>query len=524
MSTSPKQRFVVLAVTAMLTASLQSGPALVGALAAQPADGGSGPPTSPGWAAVADDPFPDDPPSLSVPPLVSDTPIPSADPIVSDTPEPTEPPITTDPPITEPPVTTEPPITTQPPISNPPISTPPVPTGPGSEPVPVPTGAPPNRPTRNPGPPRSNTPHPKVPIAKKPTAKKPATVRPHPHKTLRPAVLAPGVRRPHPHRKPWPITLTIKTVPALSGVRFTLDGHPLTTGSNGMTSYTAEHDFAGHRLSMVSGSVGTGSQRFQFSRWAGQRDPNQAFSRTVSGLPLRSNYLVTAAFTVQRQVSAQVVRQDGTALDPSLVSLITARSDTGAKVELPLGTPIWLDSERPSFHHSILSAEPVSYSLQSVVVRGSNVVDAGRQTFRPSSTATPTFTTQFHDLTITGHDALFKSALGSSATVTFPDGGTLTRPLNAEHRVTLTNLPRGQYKVTIEAGRSIVGSQQFSLSKDKTADLAVITAWDLAILLGALVLLAVALLVIGRQYWRRLINRPRHAPEEFMPPREKILT
>ena len=158
-----------------------------------------------------------------------------------------------------------------------------------------------------------------------------------------------------------------------------------------------------------------------------------------------------------------------------------------------------------------------------MIVRGANVVDAGRQTFQPVATATPTFTTQFHDLTITGHDVLFKSSLGTTATVTFPDGGTLTRPLNAQHTLTLTDLPRGRYKVTIKAGRSIVGSQQFSLSKDKTADLAVITARDLAILLGALLLLAVALVVIGRQYWRRLIDRNGRAPEGPAAPREKIL-
>jgi hypothetical protein len=390
--------------------------------------------------------------------------------------------------------------------------------------VPVPTGAPPSHPTGNPGPTSSHQPHTKPSTGKHPTVKKPTTARPHPHKTLRPAAPTPGVRRPHPHRKPWPITLTVKTVPALAGVRFTVDGHPLTTGSNGLTSYTAEHDFTGHRLSVVSASVSQDSQRFQFTRWAGQRDPNQAFSRTVSGLPLRSNYVVTAAFTVQRQVSARVIRQDGTALSASEVSLITARSDTGAKVELPPGAPTWLDSVRPAFHHSILSAEPVSYSLQSVVVRGSNVVDAGRQTFQPMATANPTFTTQFFDLTITGHDALFKSALGTSATVTFPDGGTLTRTMDARHTLTLTDLPRGRYQVTIAAGRSIVGSQQFSLSKDKTADLAVITARDLAVLLGALVLLAVALVVIGRQYWRRLIRRRGRGTELAVPLREKILT
>jgi hypothetical protein len=352
-----------------------------------------------------------------------------------------------------------------------------------------------------------------------------STARPHPHKTLRPAPVKPGASRPHPHRKPWPITMTLKTVPALAGVHFTVDGQQLVTGSNGMTSYTAEHDFTGHRLSVVSSSVTTADKRYEFNRWAGQRDPNQAFSRTVSGLPMRSNYVVTAAFTVQHQVLPRVVRQDGTALNPAEVNSVVARSDNGSMVDLPLTSPTWLDAERPSFHHSILSAEPVTYSLQTVMVRGTNVVDAGRQTFTPTTTANPTFTTQFYDLVITGHDAIFKSGLGTTATVTFPDGGTLTVPLNAAHTAKLTNLPRGNYKVTLDAGRAIVGVQQFGLSKDKTADLIVISALDLGILVSVLLIIAVALLVIGRQYWRRLVNRGRGpGGPGVLVPREKILT
>ena len=317
--------------------------------------------------------------------------------------------------------------------------------------------------------------------------------------------------------------MTLKTVPALAGVRFTVDGRQLVTDANGMTSYTAEHDFAGHRLSVVSSSVTTRDKRFEFYRWAGQRDPSQAFSRTVSGLPMRSNYVVTAAFTVQHQVTPRVIRQDGTALAPTEVDSVVARSDNGSMVNLPLTSPTWLDATRPVYHHSILSAEPVTYSLQTVMVRGTNVVDAGRQTFTPTTTVNPTFTTQFYDLVITGHDAIFKSGLGTSATVTFPDGGKLTVPLNAEHTAKLSNLPRGNYKVTLDAGRAIVGVQQFGLSKDKTADLIVISAVDLAILVGVLLIVAIALLVIGRQYWRRLLTLPRRA-REVMALREKILT
>jgi hypothetical protein len=344
-----------------------------------------------------------------------------------------------------------------------------------------------------------------------------------PRRTLRPTPGAARAGGPQARRKPWPITLTLKTVPALAGVRFTFDGQPLVTGANGVTSYTAQHDFASHRLSIVSSSVTTEDKRYEFARWAGQRDPEQAFTRTVSGLPLRSNYVVTAAFTVQRPVLPRVVRQDGTAVDPTDVERITVRSDGGAFVDLPLNKPTWLDEVRPAFLSSVLSAQPVSYSLQEVIVRNTNVVDAGRQRFTPASTSTPTFTTQFHDLVITGHDAIFKTKLGTSATVTFPDGGKRTVPLNSEHTATLYDLPRGRYKVSIEAGRGIVGVQQFNLSKDKTADLIVITALDLAILVGVLVGIAAALLVIGRQYWRRLATHPRRLREVVLP-REKILT
>jgi hypothetical protein len=317
------------------------------------------------------------------------------------------------------------------------------------------------------------------------------------------------VNRPHPHRKPWPITLTVKTVPALANVQFSFDGHSLVTGATGVATYTAEHDFAAHRLSVVSTSIALPERHFQFNRWAGQRDPNQAFTHTVSALPLRSNYVITAAFSVQEQVAPRLVRQDGTSLDPTLVSAITARSDSGQLVNLPLTGPTWLDGVRPAYHHSTLSAEPVTYSLQSVMVRGTNVVDAGRQSFAPSVTSNPTFTTQFHNLKITGHDAMFGTARGEQAVVTFPDGGKLTVPLDSQHTAMLTNLPRGNYRVVIKAGSAIVGAQQFTLSKDKTADLAVISMLDMAVLLGLLLIIAVVLVVIGRQYWHRLFRGSR---------------
>ena len=51
-----------------------------------------------------------------------------------------------------------------------------------------------------------------------------------------------------------------------------------------------------------------------FLRWAGQRDPNQAFRPTVNGLPMRADYTVTASFATACPVSPRLVEENGTPL------------------------------------------------------------------------------------------------------------------------------------------------------------------------------------------------------------------
>jgi hypothetical protein len=302
-------------------------------------------------------------------------------------------------------------------------------------------------------------------------------------------------------------------VPALPGVHFTFDGHALVTAANGRASYTAEHDFVQHTIAVVSTTFELKDHQYQFARWSGQRNPGQAFTHTVTGLPLRQSYAITAGFTVQQQVMPRLIEQDGTPLDVSRISDMTVKSDTGQIVNLSSTSPTWLDGLRPAYHHSALVAQPATYSLQTVMVRGTNVVDAGRQTFKPASNATPTFTTQFHDLVIAGHDALFKSPMGETAIVTFPDGAKQTVRLNAQHTATLSNLPRGTYTVLIKAGKGIVASELFALSKDKRVNLPVISLLDIGVLLAAALGAALALVAIGRRRWHnRLIRRFRRSP------------
>jgi hypothetical protein len=311
--------------------------------------------------------------------------------------------------------------------------------------------------------------------------------------------------RPHPHRKPWPITITIQTLPRLTGIRLALDGTTRITDGSGRAAFTAEHNFQRHTLVLLDSAVNTPSRRYRFTRWAGQRDPNQAFRTTVTGLPMRADYTVTAAFTVQYPVTARFVDQSGRNLDVGQVKSATIRKDDGNIIDLPPSRSLWLDGQVPMFQNSTLQLHQVAYSLQTVTVNGTNVVDAGKQRFQPSTLDNPTFVTQFHDLTIRSHDAFFGGGAGSAVEVTYPDGVVRTVEFGEASTATLDNLPRGEYSVKVVTRGGIALARHLRLSQANTVDIIVLSRTDLAVAGLALLLLAFGLLFAGRTQLRHAV-------------------
>jgi len=316
----------------------------------------------------------------------------------------------------------------------------------------------------------------------------------------------PRPRRPHPKRAPWPITVTIQTVPPLAGVHVRFDGTELVTDAAGRTAYTAEHNFNQHTVALVDTAIDLSDRHYRFARWAGQRDPGQAFRSSVGGLPMRANYTVTAAFTVQYPVTARFLDEQGRPVETDRISSVQIKSDTGQLLDFPKNGTIWLDGTLPSYRKSELVETDVSYSLQSLVVGGTNIVDAGRQKFLPAKTSTVTFTGEFFDLTLHAHDAMFGGFAGRQAKVTYPDGRALLVPLGPNGNATLAGLPRGRYKVTVSGASGVVLADEFVLSRDKALDLAVVSIVDAATIGLVLLLLAVGLLLVGRARVRRYLG------------------
>lgn len=311
-------------------------------------------------------------------------------------------------------------------------------------------------------------------------------------------------RAAHATLQPWPVTITIRTVPPLAGVRFIFDGKPLTTGRAGTVSHTERHNFRSHTLRLAGTKVARAGRRYAFVRWVGQRDPNQAFRPTVRGLPMRADYTVTAAFSVSCPVTPRLTDQHGRALEPARISQVTVRSDTGRPAVLyPSGTT-WIQCARPVFRDSKLSSQLLRYSVTGVMMSGANLVHPGAQRFRPSLNPDPAIVGYVHDLTITARDALFGGGTGSAAVVTLPDHSVLRAAFGPGHTVTLHGLPQGGYLVSVEAGHAIVSAQAVRLSKDQTVDLRAVSPGDLVTLGGSVLVVAGGLPLLSGSRRRRL--------------------
>lgn len=310
--------------------------------------------------------------------------------------------------------------------------------------------------------------------------------------------------------QPWPITITIRTVPSLPGVRFVFDGTPIVTGPRGSTSVTEQHNFSAHTLTLADTKLSAEGRRYTFVRWAGQRDPDQAFRPTVQGLPMRADYTVTASFAVMCPVSPRLAQQDGAALAANRVAQINLRNNLGQPARLlPSGTT-WLPCAWPVYRGSLLSSTDLQYSVQSILVSGTNTVHVGVERFKPSRTPNPRLTGYFYAFTITAHDAIFGGAVGSYALLTMPDHTVRRVPLGPGHVATVSNLPQGNYQVQIKARGASVSAQTFRLSKDQTANLAAVTRGDIAVVCGALLAGLIGIPLLSRTRRRRIFAFLRH--------------
>jgi hypothetical protein len=294
------------------------------------------------------------------------------------------------------------------------------------------------------------------------------------------------------------VTLHVYTVPAEPGVTLLFDGQPVTTDAAGVAVIYTPYRLTGHTLKLVRPEWTSDHGRIQtkFTVWRSPL-PEQKHSPTLTNLVLRRNHAIQLGFRVSYQVNFSFVTTNNTSVPSSRISGVELRADGGSVSSVNGGRTIRLLGVQPVQEAGTLVAHSVNYTLQNVVVDGSNVVSAGQQHLSPTRQQSAKFVLQLRQLTITAHDRFFGMHTGRTVVVTYPDGRHLSYRFDRAHQVVLTGLARGHYQVHVDGG-GFLTSQAVVLSRNQIVNMPVLTWLDIITVIVVLAIVAVAALMRQR--------------------------
>ncbi len=202
------------------------------------------------------------------------------------------------------------------------------------------------------------------------------------------------------------------------------------------------------------------------------------------------------------------VRQGGGALPPGVIESYTLKSRTGRVLAVKGTAPVLLQGTRVVRFTGELVSKDIEWSIQSVMVDGTNVVTRAQNRFSPRVLRGPLeVPLLFFSARISSTDAIFGTALGRSVTLTYPSGRERTIRLSPDGTSDVPGLPRGNYTIKANAPGMSPG-RPLALSRDQIVDLKVISYLDLGLVGALLGAVAILLLVARRPNLRRLRRSP----------------
>jgi hypothetical protein len=323
------------------------------------------------------------------------------------------------------------------------------------------------------------------------------------------------------------LTLTVKAVPAIQGLDFSVDGQRYTTSENGTVEIPVS---AGeHRLVALSWRHRDRGIRVAFSRWG---DDSFTQARTVSissNTTLQVGYGVSylRGLTFYDCVGAEnndtrtgCEKNRTRPVSGSGVESVELASMIGEKVTLHRGERKWLEGVRVARRLHGLDETLITYSVMRVMVSGTNVVNQAQQRYYFAKPADPRKTPygrhlhfapsslrvrlSLYDATFTTHDLLFRRPVGNAIQLTYPDGHKRLVALH-DGRADLKSLPRGLYDVVVQTGAGIKMKVPVSLSKNQDMQLKVISYADVGASFLVFGLVALALVTARRPTLRAAI-------------------
>jgi len=276
--------------------------------------------------------------------------------------------------------------------------------------------------------------------------------------------------------QPAALPPVIQTVPKAPGMRFAVDGVEFKADRAGRARPSLASATGSASLRALDTTIAPGV-RARFDRWYAGRS--------------------IATLDIYYRVQPTFVDLDGERVDPRAVTSLTLLASNGRRHVLGGGGERWLQGNFVIPESQGRESTALSYAVERVVVAGSTVVHRGQQRFFPSEGSRPQLRLSLFSARFEVRDALLGFPVGSAIRLEYPNGQVQREALGPGSQLTLRSLPRGDYRVSVDA-LGISSSRPVALSSDQRVDLQVISWLDIGVVLLGLASLGLLLLFIRR--------------------------
>jgi hypothetical protein len=215
--------------------------------------------------------------------------------------------------------------------------------------------------------------------------------------------------------------------------------------------------------------------------------------------------IVTVAFF--HRIRLKYIDLQGNSVKTGGVQSAVVRGAHGGEYTFKGAEPRWLQVSRvvPKLGGR-LQTKSLTYSVQRVLVKGSQVVNAGQQQFRPSKTPEIPVQLLLYNVRFQTKDAFFGFPIGSAVQLEFPNGRVERHELDENGRLLLPSLPRSDYEVTVD-GPGFSFSRPVRLSRNQEVELEVLSYLDIGLALFVGLAFVIGLPLIRRPDLRLSIRR-----------------
>jgi hypothetical protein len=289
--------------------------------------------------------------------------------------------------------------------------------------------------------------------------------------------------------------LVVRTMPPVPNARILLDGRKLRTRPDG-TLRMVPGRWGELRRRIEVPTVWHQGARARFSRWIGRID---------QAVPPTRDLQVVAAFDIDYPVQFRFVGQGGEPVPYDRIDQVELRGATGVVVNASgerLRKPLLLWGSRVITLHAGPRQKDIYYRLQSVRMRGANVVNQAQQRYIPSADRSVRVSLLFFDAQVQVRDALFGFPTGRWVRVRYPDGSRERHRLGPGRTVTLRSLPRAPYDLTVE-GFGLPISSPVAITRPQTIPLKFVSWLDVGVGLLVALTFVIGLPLLGRRMLRR---------------------